>query len=88
MRKSKEPLFRFYQKAGKRDMLVEKTESELNFTDKDFLLGTLLDAWENNPYENQHKFIKMFIEKLQQPIEDKQLEVLSQYMDWLDVNKK
>lgn len=84
---TKEQTFKFYQKTAKGEKLVTKKEHQLNDGEKDFLLGTLLCAWENNPYENQEKFIRMFLEALQKPIKDKEAQVLQQYMDWLDVNK-
>lgn len=84
---TKEKTFKFYEMTCKGEKLVKKKEHQLNYKEKDFLLGTLLCAWENNPYENQEKFIKIFLEALQKPIKDKETQVLQQYMDWLDVNK-
>jgi len=84
---TKEQIFKFYEKTAKGEKLVSKKEHQLNDKEKDFLLGTLLCAWENNPYDNQVKFIKMFLEALKKPIIDKENAILQQYMDWLDVNK-
>ena len=84
---TKEKTFKFYEITPKGEKLIRRKEAQLNDKEKDFLLGTMLDAWENNPYENQVKFIKMFVEALKKPIIDKENAILQQYMDWLDVNK-
>jgi len=87
-KKEKEKTFKFYELTPKGEILVRKKESELSYKEKDFLLGTMMEAWENNPYDNQRKFIQMFIDALQKPIKEKEHEVLGQYLEWLDVNDK
>ena len=54
----------------------EKTEAELTKAEKDLLFGELIQSWENNPKENQIRFMKMITDAINERRQDKTLEKL------------